>query len=448
MNQIAIGSYADPGEWLVLHGDGISAPFRQADYQSAFELGEEIAESIRLSLEGTPEELSAGITALETIRQRNLLYHQTGYPAPSCLRFQMMEGGGYYYTLLKSIEIQVNADSPETHLSGSLLLTLHIIRPNHYDADPVELPLTVGGDEDVLGGVDLINHTDAHSGHGSSVLIKPGDFETDLPAPLRLELVNTTEDGVMQDIFLGLYHHPVSPSEGMLFCYAGDMLGGLLYPSADAINEHYIRAAWPETDWKALGVWYFSSEAVEKMAGFSYRPVLRFFNIPAYEDLYLQIKIQVGSYVLWEGESVYVDPDYGYVLFPPLRMPPNKLLNEVPAHQVDLVLYGLHETDATYTIEFDCLTLLPLAPGANFLAFYNLYENACLVDDNFLSLQGARFAAEDLEVVAHIRQGLPLTLYPGHYHRMVVLMSDEDNDMDIFQTANLRLYYRPRKRIL
>ena len=448
MNQIAIGSYADPGEWLVLHGEGISAPFKRADYRPAFETGEEIAESLRLSLEGTPEELSDGIAALETIRQRNLLYRQTGYPEPQCLRFQMMAGGGYYYTLLKSLEIEVNPDSPRTHLSGSLLLTLHIVRPNHYDADPVELPLTVRDGEDLLGGVDLTNHTDYHTGHGNSVLIKPEDFETDLPAPLRMELINTTEEGVMHDIYVGFYHHLESPSEGMLFCYAADFLGGWIMTTSDAINEHYIRAAWPETDWKALGSWYFSSEAVQKMAGLSYRPVLRFYNTPVYEDLYLRISIQVGLNVLWEGESVYVDPDYGYVLFPPLRMPPNALLNEVPAHQVDLVLSGLHETAATYTIEFDCLTLLPLAPGANFLAFYNLYEDASLVDDNFLGLQGARFAAEDLEVVAHIRQGLPLTLYPGHYHRMVLLMSDEDNAMDIFRTANLRLYYRPRKRIL
>ena len=448
MNQIAIGSYAASGEWLVLHGEGISSPFKCADYQPVFETGEEIAESILLSLEGTPEELSDGINVLETIRQRNLLYHQTGYPAPQCLRFQMTAGGGFYYTLLRSLEIQVNPNSPETHLTGSLLLALHFVRSNHYDAEPVELPLTIRGDADLLGGVDLINHTDYHSGHGNSVLIKPEDFKTDLPAPLRLELVNTTEGGRLRDVFLGLTHHPESPPEAMLFCYATDFSGGSLFTTSDAIDERFVRASWPEMDWKALGNWFFSSEDVQRMAGLTYRPILRFFNIPTYEDLYLRIKIQAGVYVLWEGESVYVDPDYGYVLFPPLQIPPNPLLNEIPAHQLDLVLYGLHETDATYSIDFDCLTLLPLAPGANFLAFYNLDEDAVLIDDNFLDQHGARFAMDDLEIVAHIRQGLPLTLYPGHFHRMVVLMSDGDNEMDIFRTANLRLYYRPRTRIL
>ncbi len=58
MNQIAIGSYDPIGEWLVLHGEGIIAPFKQADYQPVFGTGEEVAETIQLSLEGTPGELA------------------------------------------------------------------------------------------------------------------------------------------------------------------------------------------------------------------------------------------------------------------------------------------------------------------------------------------------------------------------------------------------------
>ncbi|QRN82158.1 hypothetical protein JR338_06830 [Chloroflexota bacterium] len=448
MNQIAIGSYDPIGEWLVLHGEGIIAPFKQADYQPVFGTGEEVAETIQLSLEGTPNELAEGVAALETIRQRNLLYHQTGYPAPQCLRFQMTAGDGYYYCLLNTLEIQANPDSPQTRLTGSLLLTLHFTRANHYDADPVELPLTVGSVEDVLGGADLINHTDAHSGHVNSVLIKPGDFNTDLPAPLRLELINTNEAGVLHDAFVGIYHHPEALAERKLFCYAGDFSGGTALSVPDGVNERYLRVTWSETEWKPLGGWYFDSDRVKKMAGLSFRPVLRFYNMPANEDLYLRLNIQSGLKMLWEGESVYVDPDYGYVLFPPIQIPPNKLLNETQPHPLDLFLYGLHETDAAYTIDFDCLTFLPLEPGANFLAFYEIYEDGRLLDENFLNRHTANFSSNDEEIVAHIRQGAPLTLFPGHYHRLFVMVVDENNEMDIFRTFNLRLYYRPRKRIL
>lgn len=448
MNQIAIGSYAAGGDWLILHGEGIAAPFKQADYQPLYETGEEVAETILLSLEDSPEALADGVAALETIRQRNLLYHQTGYPMPQCLRFQLVAGGEFYYCLLKSLEIEANLDYLQTKLLGSMLLTMHFVRANHYDADPVELPLTVGSALDVMGGVDLINHTDTHIAHCNSVLIKPEDFDTDLPASLRLELVNTTEEGVLRDVYVGVYHHPQTISEELLICFAGDFFGGAALTVSDAINGKFVRSTWSETEWKVLGGWTFDSDVVEKMAGMSFRPILRFYDAPAYEDLYLRLNIQSGFKVLWEGESVYVDPNYGYVLFPPLHMPPNKLMNEVPPHQVDLVVNGLHETDAAYTIDFDCLTLLPLEPGANLLAFFDLYEEASLIDDSFVDGYDAHYTSVGAELVAHIRQGAPLALYPGHYHRLIVLVTDGKNEMDIFRTTNLRLYYRPRKRIL
>lgn len=448
MNQIAIGSYAAVGEWLILHGEGIAAPFKKSDYQPVFEVGEEVTETIRVSLEGSPAELADGIGVLETVRQRNLLYHQTGYPAPQCLRFQLAAGGPYYYSLLKTVEIEANAHAPETRLSGSLLLTLHVTRPNYYDGEPVELPLSGHDVTNVLGGVDLVNHTDFHSGHGNSVLIAPDDFETDLPAPLRLELINTTEEGFLHDIFTGLYHHPASPPESLFFYYAIHFYGGLRLTVSEAINGNFTRVSWDETDWQALGYWYLPTETVEKLAGMWYRPVMRFFNTPAYEDLYLQINIQVGTNVIWEGKSIYVDPDYGYALFPPMQIPPNQLFNEVEPHHVNLMLYGQHDTAATYDVEFDCLTFLPLEPGANFLSFYDLNEQARLLDDAFLGRQVTRFFADGLEIVAHIRQGEPLMLQPGHYHRLVVALTDDGLTMDIFRTSNLRLYYRPRRRML
>jgi hypothetical protein len=448
MNQIAIGSYIADGEWLVLHGEGIAAPFKKSVYQPVFEVGEEVNETIRVSLEGDPAALAGGISALETIRQRNLLYHQTGYPAPQCLRFQLQAGGSYFYSLLRAIELEANADAAETRLMGSLVLTLHITRPNYYDGEPVELPLTGHDVTDALGGVDLVNHTDNFSGPGNSVLINPEDFETDLPAPLRLELINTDEVGRLHDIFTGIYHHPENPPESLFFYYAIHFYGGLQLTTSAAINDNFTRVTWDETTWQPLGYWYLSNSTVEKLAGMWYRPIMRFFNTPAYEDLYLQIKVQVGSAIIWEAESIAVDPDYGYALFPPMQIPPNKLLNEVQPHHVHLMLYGQHDTAATYEVEFDCLTLLPLEPGANFLAFYDLTEQARLLDDNFLNQQVARFLAGGSEIMAHIRQGDRLTLFPGHYHRLILALTSDSLAMEKDRTANLRLYYRPRKRML
>lgn len=448
MNQIAIGDGTTEGGWLVLAGEGVAAPFKGAAYEQAFETGDSVRESLRLSLEGAPEALSAAIAALEYVRQREALFREGAYPEPQCLRFQLAEGGEYAYAPVSELALEPHPDSPETRLSGSLLLRLHFTRPNHYDSDWVELPLTGRNGEDVLGGLDLVNHTDIPSSRGNSVLVRPEDIGSALPAPLRVELTNTTAEGKMHDVYLGLYHHPETPPEELFFCYGSDFDGGAIYTNAAAINGHYARVAWSATGWTPLGSWLLASADVQRLAGKSYRPILRLYNAHAYEDLQLKLKLQVSTYVLWEGEGVYADPDYGYVLFPPVQIPPSRLLNETLPHHVDLVPYGQHDAAVSYTLDFDCLTLLPLDAGANFIAYHDLDQEATLIDDNFRRVQATRFNPGGVETVTHIRQGNELLVWPGRYNRLLVVMTDADDQADIFRTARLRLFHRPRRRVL
>jgi len=448
MNQIAIGDSVTYGGWLVLHGQSIANPFKHAVYQPEFSIGLEVRETMLLSLEGTPAALAGGVAALETVIQRNDLYHQSGYPAPQCLRFQMAAGGEFYYAPIRDVALQPNPDSPNTRQTGSLLITLHFTRPNHYDSDPIELPLSGRAGQDVLGGFDLINHTDYHTGHGNSALIKPDDIDTDLPAPMRVELINTTATGVLHDLFVGLYHHPENDEEEAFFYYASDFNGGSLYSNPAAINTYYTRLTWSVTDWTALGSWLLQNETVRDLAGRSYRPILRFYNPHAYDDLLMKIKLQAGTNILWAGESVYVDQVFGYVLFPPVQIPPDRLLNEALPHHVDLFLYGQHDTASAYSIDFDCLLLLPLEPGANFIAFYDLFQNAKLIDDNFLKTQVTHFSGIGAETVSHIRQGGELLVWPGRFNRLIFVMMDATDQIDILRTAQIRIYYRKRRRVL
>ena len=75
-------------------------------------------------------------------------------------------------------------------------MVLHYTRPNYFDGDQVELPLTGRAGSDVTGGIAIKNHTDADAADGSTVLIKAADAVSDLPAPLRLELLNTMGAGL------------------------------------------------------------------------------------------------------------------------------------------------------------------------------------------------------------------------------------------------------------
>lgn len=446
MNQIALG---DPASgWLILLGDSVSPPFIRASYQSVFSPGAQATESLEIHLEGAPAVITAALESLEKVIQRARLNERSGSPGPQFLRFQPAAGGEYFYAALSDLHLETPPNAWATHQIGSLPVTLHFTRPNHFDSDEIELPLTTRSVSDQLGGVSLINHFDAHPGHSNSVLIKPADVAGALPAPLRIELTNTHPAGYLHDLLIGIFHHPNLIAEQVFTCHASEIAGGESFSNPNAINETYVRFQWSSTSLTALGTWLFSNEDVRDLSGRFFRPLLHFYNSHAWPDLLLKLKLQAGSYILAEYEAIWSDPEFKYAVFPPLKIPPNPLLLEGLPHHIDLVLYGQHNAAGTYQIEIDALTLLPLDYAAFFLAFYDVPENAIFIEDNFRRLHNVRFSAIGSETVAHVRQGGDLLIHPDEYNRVIFTLTDQDDEIDIFRTGSVRLFYRKRVRIL
>ena len=446
MNQISIGN-ASSG-WLILSGESVSAPFKGASLSPVCSSSPMVEDEIILSLEGTPTQISTGLAALEKARQRAALYDRAGCPSPQYLRVQPLAGGEFFTAPLSDLRFEFNPDGYNTHQSGSLIVTLHFTRPNAFDGSQVELPLTNRSGEDVTGGIPLFNHTDYHTAHDSSVLIKPGDIESSLPAPLRIELENTFASGVLRDLYVGLYHHPACSDDDLFFLQINDFTGGTQLYDTSAVNDYYCRFSFGSPGWTSFGYWTLSNDQVNNLAGRSYRPILLFFNAHAYTDLYLKIKLQKGANVLWESDPVYADPSFQYLLFPPVQIPPHRLLGELIPHHVDLHLYGQHETSGSYQVDVDQLHLLPLDSAASFLGFYDMNQADVLIDDSFRGLHNVHYSALGSETIAHLRQGGPLLLYPGEYNRLFFVQVNGSNQVFLWRTVSLSAFYRKRVRML
>jgi hypothetical protein len=445
MNQIAIG---DTSFWTIIHGASVAAPFLRASYVSFPCSDQQVDDKIELYLEGTPSQISAALALLENVISRSILHTQGGYPFPQMLRFQPEPEGSYFYCHLSNPYLSFNPSGYTTHHTGSLQVTLHFTRPNWFDSDQIELPLTNRNGEDVTGGIPLFNHTDAHAGHDSSVLIKPGDIDSALPAPLRFELENTYGTDEVQDVFAGLYHHPANEDHDIFFWHAPDFMGGSLLYSPDAINEYFRRLNWSGTSLTDLGSWTFTNAAVQLFSGRAYRPILHLPNPHAYADLYLKVKLLKGSLVLCEGDAIYADPSFQYLIFPPVRIPPVALLNENLPHHIDFAIFAQRQTSGTHQLDVDNLHLLPLDTSATFLGFFTLMQDAVLIDDCFLGKHNIRYPTLGSEAVGHLRQGGPLFLYPGAYNRLFFVQSNTSHQVDILRTATLKVYYRKRIRLL
>ena len=445
MNQIAIG---DASAWVILDGQSVAAPYRRAAPFFTFGSGDLSQEQLEISLAGTPAQITAALATLQKVALRALAYARGEYAFPQYLRFQQVASGAYFYAMLLSVDLAENPTGYRDHQKGSLLVTLHYTRPNYFDGPQTELPLTGRAGSNVTGGILIKNHTDTDPTDGSTLLIIAADALTDLPAPLRIELLNTQVGGTgWNRLLFGAYHHPTHTSENPFFCHATDMSGGTQYFNAGAINSYYRTFTFTSSTYASFMTYPIPSSEIDDLDGRAYRPILNLFNSHAYSDLHMRIRLLFGSYVLYVGDGVYCPSNYDYVLFPPVRLPPNQLLREVDPQYVTVELQGLREGGALASISSDQLQLFPVENALIFDQFITVSPADKLIYDAHQNLSNIRYGGST-EAVSHIRSGGPMLLYPGENTRLFFNLYNTANRLYIDHTAQIRAYYRPRIRVL
>jgi len=441
MYQIAIGDSVNG--FTVLHGSSAATPFRRAAAFFVYSANPEVTEKLEIELSGTSSQISTAIATLGDVIARIKAYKLAAYASPQYLRFQVESGSGYAYAILNHLHFETNPDGYKTRQKGSLLLSLVYMRPNFFDGAEVNLPLTGRGGTDVTTGLTVSNHTDGHSAHGNTALIKKADFSTELPAPLRIEYEKNSS-GSARDVTIGAYHHPTHVSEDPFFCNAPEMVGGTLLHDANVINEYKRHITWSSTAWSALFSYPLSLDWVDKLDGRTYRPILNLAAAFTYLDLYMKMQMRISTYILYESPPVYCDKDWRRIIFPPCEIPPNQLLREVYPHHVEFVFLAKKSSSSSYTLDFDQFCLMPHCYAANFLGFFPLLNGYTLIDDTHRGLHNTRISAAGSETVAHARLGSPIYLWPGSNTRLFFHMVDYSNKLEIDRTAKVKVKYRPR----
>ncbi len=446
MYQIAIG---DPSAgFTIIEGHSVTAPYNQAAVFFTFAPGPILKENIVLTLKGTPAQITTALSTLELIIARALDFKRAAYPSSQYLRFQLTAGGSYYITPISNIYLESNPAGYKSHQTGSLLLTLHYQRPNWFDGPQTELPLTGSGGTDITGGFSLFNHTDHHAGHGSTALIKKADVVTELPAPLRIELTNTYAAPNAKDILVGSFYHPSSTDFNLFFAQAHNMSGGVQNYDVLAIGDYYRRLTWSATAFSPILYYSLSAGDTNILDGRTYQPIIRLFNPHAYDDLYLQLRLKRGTDTLFTGDPIFANKAYQYIIFPPVEIPPNQLLRETLPHFVECVFYARKVSGLTYTLDVDQLMLLPLDFPASFLGFFPFRKDNILIDDSHRQQHNVQASHIGSETVSHIRQGGQLLLMPNANTRLFFNQSSVTDQLDVMRTSSVKVFYRPRKRLL
>ena len=445
MNQISIG---DTSGWTVLDGASIAAPYRRAAPFFNFGPGDFVKEKIEISLNGTPAQILTALGTLEKIRLRAMAYDRGEYTYPQYLRFQTAPATLPYYTPITEIHLVENPTGYRDRQRGSLLVELHYTRPNWFDGEQAEVALTGRAGTDVTGGIQIVNHTDAGALDGNTVLIKAADASTDLPAPLRIEIQNNTALTSWYRALVGSYHHPTYTGEDIFFGYSLDFVGGINTANPLAISGNFRTLTFTSSTFVDAFTYPIPSGEIASLDGRTYRPVLNFFVPFAYTDLHMRLELRYSTFTLHYSEAVYCDPNFQYVIFPPIQLPPNQLLRETTPQWIEIDVQGLREGGALAQVFVDWLMLLPVESSLIFNQFIPLTGvTDKLVYDAHRELSNVRYSGTN-ECVSHIRQGGPLLLYPRENTRLFFTFYNTGNVLGKDDTAIVRAYYRPRISVL
>ncbi len=451
MYQIALGD--DLRGFLVLDGVLAEPPAFKATPFFNFSPDPIIQETIEIQLKGTSAQIHQFITRLHQIAQLTLDYQMGSYQSPQYLRFQPTDDPVYFASPLSQVYLETNPAGFLHQQTGSKVIILHYTRPNYFeDTQAIELPLSGRAGADILTGYPWINHTDSGFFHGSTALIKSTYLTTHsnhLPAPLRVSFArSTTGAPTFKDFFFGLYHSFTYASDGHFFYYHNNFLGGTAVADFGAIEGYYKTRSYASNDWFGLFYFILPSATLADLQGHSFRYFLHLFAPHAYTDLYMKVALESGGVKLFESAPVHSPPGVGYVILPPIELPPNRLLWEVNPLDLNVFLYTYRESGTSVTLSYDCVTLFPLAPAASFYGLHNMPVNAVLIDDSSRQRHNMRLNADNYETIAHSRVGGPLMVHPGQSSRFFAYVADATDQIPIDFAATLRLFFYPRRQLL
>jgi len=430
--------------WLSLAGSGVPSGLIGAVYDPKTGDGRTVGERITLGLRGTPAQVNELLARLEEKIALVNRHTREGVGTPLYLRVSCDPQVTYYYTHILQASLEPKANSLAYTSGGSLGVDLVFTRVDHFEGGQVAMPLSNRNGVGVTGGLTVNNHAD--SGHDNFVFVDADDLQTELPAPLRLEVTNATVGGTVRDLWIGAFQYDRLSVPPQLAYEGESATGGTDVSHATCSGGAFKQVNWSDEGWASLITWSLSAANLSRCQGRAVLPILRLANAHAYEDLQLKLVLKAGGIILYEGAPTWADPQLGYVVFPALRLPPAPLSGVLSAQAQVLHLYGNKPNSDSYTLDLDDLQLLPQDAFSHYQGLVNLAQGDSLVDDAFSGLVYGIQGGYELSTHIPICKGLHV--FAENNARLVFFWTNADGEALPGDAISVRAYYRRRKRVL
>jgi hypothetical protein len=452
MHTLSIGI---EGNLLKLGADpSYTPPVKSTAYKQSFSNADVIEDIITVSVQSSvPNDLFAFISDLDEVINRVILYQSRPVVSQSVVFYRQNQSDPLYKSFIISIYYEPLGPSVEEITKGSLLIKLHLTRPNYWVGPSTALALTNGNGSRVTTPLSIINHDDSDSTHDNFVTVNPADFSTDLPCPINLKITNTSASDTLRHLylFMNVYSSPLGPP-GLLEGEAGT--GGTTTASAQCSGGSYKALSWAVTTESLLLTWLINSVSSAAFNKNNIKFILRLANVFTYTNLWLKLKFACPTASNFIGETDWILGKPSEILqeFPPVQLPPYSSKNTIFNSPFYLSLNARRATAGTHNLDVDFLhgyaidgfnkleALNTISPNAYF--YINCFSDLRLLQPELITV------SSNMYFDSHILYGGKLLLYPGQYARLSFLHDISSGLSPIDRTCSVQAWYSPLKRFL
>lgn len=450
MSRLDLGNLADPEEsaWYCIHEGPMEPGLLGTQYDLICRPAECVSETLRIGLRGSPAELRAVIRRLERIAELVRLNSEHGIGHAIYLRAFPPESAGPVYTRLLHAELQTLPGALVYEESGAMAVDLVITRRNCFDGAEQTLSLANSGSSGYSVGLKNLDDS-LSAGNDNYFYINTAGLESDLPAPLRLQVTNNSNKSLRQ-LFVGAFHERASTEKPLLTLEGEYAAEAEIITSAGASNGAYGRFSVPDGSWQDAAGWELSYSQLAALGGRMFLPLLRFQTPLAADGARFRLELrQAGASAgpaLCQTPAAAAQSGAGFLALAPLRLPFGALSPRYAPAALHLSLQAFIPAAGSHTINIDDLSLLPQDDFAWFNFPAGLAAGSRLMDDGFAR---ESFSLTDVQQLrAHERVGTWFGLPAGVRSWFYFFQVDEDGMAPTQASIGLQAWWRSRRQIL
>ena len=392
------------------------------------------------------------VQAINRLFQQATNYQRTRTGNRVYVEFDPGNTGTYYRSELYNGRIEMTRETLGGEWgAANLELDMEWTRQPFWEGALTQLRLSNTSSTDNLTGITVNNRDDASGENWATIWGQ--DVEGDLPAPVKIQMLNATTDANATDeiyIFHNVYSAP------LLF---DPLIEGEASTDASATTDANSSAgaygvlSWAATTETKIAEWALPSSDLDDAGGGRFAVLARWPAVFPYTNASLRLKLETASTynALWTGSLSLVAPTTDTQrelnLLDTLRLPPY-LQGQSSLKSIILSLYALRATTDTHTINLDYLYLAPISGDAGWKRFVSV-SNGVGIDETFIydGTEGFIYKTDSAgDAIAEFTDyGGPILLVPDVDQRLHFLTCDYLGAAEVAQSWTVKAWYRPRR---